>query len=94
MEIDIELADNGTKGSFFVKHDGQKLAEMTFSWAGQDRIIIDHTEVSDQLRGTGVGKHMIEHAVTYAREKQIAIIPLCPFARSVFEKNENLRDVL
>jgi uncharacterized protein len=67
---------------------------MTYSKAGADRIIIDHTEVGDELRGQGAGKQMVEKAVAYAREKKISIIPLCPFARSVFDKNPELRDVL
>ena len=30
----------------------------------------------------------------YAREKGIKIIPLCPFAKSVFDKTPEFRDVL
>ena len=46
-----------------------KKAEMTYTWAGKDRIIIDHTEVDDDLRGQGVGLQMVEAAVSFAREK-------------------------
>lgn len=90
----IEQSDSSTKGSFFVKKENKKLAEMTYSWAGNDRIIIDHTEVSDELRGLGVGEKLVRKAVDFAREKHISIIPLCPFARSVFNKFEELKDVL
>ena len=92
--MEIVQEDDGTKGSFFIGTANDKKAEMTYTWAGTDRIIIDHTEVSDELRGAGAGKQMVEQAVAFAREKKIAIIPLCPFAKSVFDKNENLRDVL
>ncbi len=70
------------------------MAEMTYSKAGADRIIIDHTQVDDKIRGQGAGEQMVEAAVAYARKKGISIIPLCPFARSVFNKNPELRDVL
>ncbi len=92
--MEVKQEDNGSKGSFYIGDIKDKTAEMTYTWAGTDRIIIDHTEVSDELRGTGAGKQMVEKAVTFAREKKIAIIPLCPFAKSVFDKNESLRDVL
>lgn len=91
-EIQQENSDN--KGRFFLQKEGKTLAEMTYSWAGTDRIIIDHTEVSDSLRGQGVGEQMVRMAVDFAREKGINIIPLCPFARSVFQKNQELKDVL
>lgn len=66
---------------------------MTYSKAGSERIIIDHTEVSDEARGEGLGKMLVYEAVQYAREHGLNILPLCPFARSVFSKNPDLRDV-
>jgi len=37
---------------------------------------------------------MLIKAVEFAREKGKKIIPLCPFAKATFQKNEDLRDVL
>jgi uncharacterized protein len=90
----IEHQEHGSKGEWFVETDGQRLAEMTYSWAGDDKFIIDHTAVDDRLRGQGVGRHLVEAAVTFAREKAVKIIPLCPFAKSVFAKEPQWRDVL
>lgn len=67
---------------------------MTYSKAGADTIIIDHTEVSEALKGQGAGKRLVTAAVEFAREKNIKIIPLCPFAKSVFEKVKDFQDVL
>ncbi|MEQ8239955.1 MAG: GNAT family N-acetyltransferase [Cyclobacteriaceae bacterium] len=86
--------NNESKGSFFIKKEGKRIAEMTYSLAGSDRIIIDHTYVGEELRGQGVGDKLVRKAVDFAREKSMSIIPLCPFARSVFNKNNELRDVL
>lgn len=92
--MDIQHEDNGTKGRFFVAENGKTLAEMTYTWAGTDRIIIDHTEVSDVLRGKNVGKQLVMGAVNMARDKKISIIPLCPFANSVFKKTPDIQDLL
>lgn len=86
--------DDGMKGKFFIEMDGKELACMTYVWAGNDRMMIDHTEVDDQLRGQSAGKKMVLQAVEFARSKGVKIVPLCPFARSVFDKEESLRDVL
>jgi predicted GNAT family acetyltransferase len=67
---------------------------MTFSKAGDTMIIIDHTEVAEELRGLGVGEKLARFMVDHAREKGIKVMPLCPFTRSVFEKNPELRDVM
>lgn len=92
--MDIQLEQSETKGAFYIGQNGERLAEMTFSRAGNNLIIIDHTEVSDKLRGTGAGKQLVEAAVTFARNNQLKVLPLCPFARAVFEKNKAYSDVL
>lgn len=92
--MDVQHEDNGKKGGFFILHEGERAADMTYTWAGTDRIIIDHTEVSDALRGKNAGKQMLMKAVDFARDKGLKIIPLCPFANSVFKKVPEIRDVL
>lgn len=82
------------KGSFDIVENNETLGTMTYTWAGNDRIIIDHTEVSEKLKGQGAGKKMLEQAVNFAREKKISIIPLCPFARATFQKTPEWKDVL
>ncbi len=92
--FEIKHRDNGTKGEFYIGEDSHHLAEMTYSWAGQDKFIIDHTHVGDELRGQNVGRKLVDRAVELAREKNVKILPLCPFAKSVFDKDESIRDVL
>ena len=92
--MDIQLEQSETKGAFYIEQNGERLAEMTFTRAGNNLIIIDHTEVSDKLRGTGAGKQLVEAAVTFSRNNQLKVLPLCPFARAVFEKNKAYSDVL
>ena len=41
-----------------------------------------------------LGKKFLMHIADYARANNIKIIPLCPFAKSVFEKTESIEDVL
>jgi uncharacterized protein len=90
----IQLEQSSSKGMFFVEEGGKKLAAMTFSKAGDTLIIIDHTEVSDALKGKNVGKQLVAAAVDHARKNGLKILPLCTFAKSVFEKTADYHDVL
>ena len=90
----IQQLDDGFKGEFYIVRDGETLAKMTYVWAGESRFIIDHTEVSDVLRGQGAGNLMLAQAVAFAREKGVKILPLCPFAKSVFDKTPDYSDLL
>jgi predicted GNAT family acetyltransferase len=80
---EVQLKINDNKGVFYIDVNGKHEAMMTFVFAGEDKIIIDHTEVNPGNEGKGFGKKMVTKAVEYAREKGIKIIPLCPFAKSV-----------
>lgn len=92
--MDVFQEDNGIKGKFYILENNVEEALMTYTWVGSDRFIIDHTEVSDQLKGKNAGKQMVMKAVDFAREKSVKIIPLCPFANSVFKKDISINDVL
>jgi predicted GNAT family acetyltransferase len=90
----LEHANLESKGFFSVMDIATEAGKMTYSWAGTDKFIIDHTEVHQAYNGKGVGKMMVMGAVKFARENNIKIIPLCPFAKSVFAKQTELADVL
>ena len=91
MEIKHEL--NGSNGSFYIEEDGKRLAEMVYTQAGEKRMIISHTEVSDALRGKGAGNQLVKAAADHARKNGMKIFPLCPFTRSAFEKTQLYNDI-
>ena len=89
----IEHEHTGHRGAFFVEEDGRRLAELSYTVAGS-KVILDHTDVDDSLRGTGTGRKLVAAAVDWAREEEVRLLPLCPFARSVFDKTPEFGDVL
>lgn len=87
-------AKKGTK-SFYVGDSEEKpLAEMTFVPSGDNIVIIDHTYVSDELNGQGVGKLLLKELVDWARKEDKKIMPLCPYAKAQMEKNEEYHDII
>ncbi|WP_312075574.1 GNAT family N-acetyltransferase [Chryseobacterium sp.] len=92
--IEVNQKNDEKHGSFEAFIEGQHAGLMTYTWAGEERFIIDHTEVEEAYNGKGVGKEMLLAAVQFARENGKTIIPLCPFAKASFQKHEELQDVL
>ncbi|HZW63848.1 MAG TPA: GNAT family N-acetyltransferase [Flavobacteriaceae bacterium] len=84
--MNIQQEDNGKNGKFFIEIDGNQVAEMTYNYAGTDKIIIDHTEVNESLKGQGIGYKLVEASVAFLRDKNLKVVPLCPFANAVFKK--------
>lgn len=92
--MEIKQNNSESKGEFIAMIDGQQAGKMTYSWAGDQKFIIDHTEVDPTYKGQGVGREMVYKAVEYARGNHLKIVPLCPFAKATFMKNKEIQDVL
>ena len=84
--VDIQKGE----GSFYVEESGEKLAEITFFKSGDHEITVDHTVVSDKLRGNA----LVEKVIELARNENLKIVPECTFVQKQFEKNAAYEDVL
>lgn len=92
MQITSEEAGSG--GRYVGRVEGiAQPAIMTFSRASASLIIIDHTEVPADMRGTGAGQALAEHAVADARKGGWKIIPLCPFMKTQMDRHPDWNDV-
>lgn len=84
----------GHKGEFYIIVNGEKTGVMSYSMAGEKRVIIDHTEVGETLRGTGAGKQLVAAGVGWARKQGLKVIPLCPFAKAIIGRTPEFQDVV
>ncbi|MBD5391802.1 N-acetyltransferase [bacterium] len=81
-------------GTGFRAHcDGRAVGEITFVRTGGDKLIIDHTEVSEQYRGASVGLGLVAAVVDLARRQKKKVIALCPFASAMFLQHPEFADV-
>ncbi len=92
--MEIQHQSDGRRGSFFLEEGDKRIAEMVYVMAGPKKMIIEHTEVDESLRGQGVGAKLLEALVDFVRKEEIKVIPLCPFASATFKKRADLQDVL
>lgn len=83
-----------TTGEFIYMLDGESVGKMTYSKMGDTKIIVDHTETDSSEKGKGIGRALVDAGVKWARENNITIIPLCPFAKMILERNDEYADVL
>lgn len=74
------------------EQDGEKLAEI--EWIQRDNIMqMNHTYVSDALRGQGVAKKLLDQAAEYARENNYKMNAICSYVVAAFEKSDTYDDV-
>ncbi|MDA9470850.1 GNAT family N-acetyltransferase [Enterococcus sp. 5H] len=74
--------------------ENQEIGEMTWSDAGEEIMIIDHTYVDPAYRGQKLAEKLVLKGVEKARHDGKKIIPLCPFAKKEFDTKPEYSDVL
>ena len=56
-------------------------------------MVMDHTYVSDKLRGQGVAKQLLIKQRSYARENGYKMKAVCSYVVARFEKSDAYNDV-
>ncbi|MGE6554734.1 GNAT family N-acetyltransferase [Exiguobacterium artemiae] len=73
--------------------DNQAVGEITYSDTRGGKWIIDHTYVDPNHRNQQIGEQLVKAIVEWAREENIKLLPLCPFAKREFEQTPDYADV-
>ncbi|GGE33893.1 N-acetyltransferase [Pullulanibacillus camelliae] len=88
--MDIRKGEN----RFYVLQEGQEVGEITYQPKDDDRLVVDHTFVSEQLRGQGLAEELVKTIVRFAREQHKKIIPVCPYVKIKLHQNPDYQDVI
>jgi hypothetical protein len=58
------------------------------------KITFTHTEVPERHEGKGLGTLLIREALADARERDLQVIPICPFFAAYMRKHEDVQDLI
>ncbi len=96
MEIEIRHQQNENDGEFLIENaDGENVGSLFYTFFDSGRLVIQHIEVSQELKGTGASTQLIDTIADYARKSKMKIVPVCPFAKGYMnKKKEKYEDVL
>jgi uncharacterized protein len=84
-EIKLHTDENG-KGAFVAMESNERLGEMVIAET-KDTLTVFHTEVQPKAEGKGLAKQLLVTMVTYAREKGLQVVPLCPYVHAQFKRH-------
>lgn len=83
--------NNQGRGEVQLISETGKIGKMDI--AVQDKqLVVYHTEVDKQYEGQGLAKLLLEKLVSYARESELKIVPLCPYVHAQFKRNPEAYD--
>ena len=92
MGAPIEVVMNEETRRFEARIDGDvAFAEYRLVDHG---MILPHTVVPEALEGRGVGSALAKHALGYARDQGLKVIPLCTFIAAYIGKHPEWHDLV
>ena len=86
--MSVEVRDNPAMGRFEIYADGERAGLADYTIAG-DRMSLTHTETYPEFSGRGLAKQLITFALEQARQRQLMVIPVCPYALRVINENQD-----
>ncbi|MCC8036089.1 MAG: N-acetyltransferase [Rikenellaceae bacterium] len=89
----IENRNDVDSKYFSAVEDGREVGEASY-YLSPGRITITHVGVDYEHRGSGLATKLVMAAVDYARENELSVVPICSYARTVFKRHPEIRDVL
>jgi predicted GNAT family acetyltransferase len=58
------------------------------------KIVFTHTVVPPAHEGQGIGTALIRFALAAARERDLKVVPICPFFAAYMKKHDEVQDLL
>lgn len=74
--------------------DGKLVAEVCFPSADEGIVNITRVFVDESQRGQGVAGKLVNLAYDEIKSRGLKVKPICSYAVSWFERNEDKRDIL
>ena len=85
--VAIEREELNGVHEFVLRIDGERFGFLEFTRPDTGVMRIEHVEVSPELRGTGLGRQLVEKAVAFAKDAQLKVVPICSYARAVIQRD-------
>lgn len=92
-KVTIEREELGGTHEFVLRLDGERYGFLEFTRPDVGIMRIEYVEVSPELRGTGLGKQLVEKAVAFAKDSSLKVVPICSYARAVIQRDPALSAV-
>ena len=89
-KVTIEREELNGANEFVLRIDGERFGFLEFTRPEVGLMRIEYVEVSPELRGTGLGRQLVEKAVAFATDAKLKVVPICSYARAVMQRDPAL----
>ncbi|WP_222984033.1 GNAT family N-acetyltransferase [Flagellimonas meishanensis] len=90
--MEYQLINNEEAKQYEFHVDGA-IAKIEYIRA-KDKIYLTHTEIPIGLEGKGIGTALVKKTLDDIREKDLTLIPLCPFVALFIKRNPAYKELV
>ncbi|HTK17647.1 MAG TPA: GNAT family N-acetyltransferase [Acidimicrobiia bacterium] len=92
-EKEMTVTDNVDAGRYEL-HVGRDLAAFLQYHLTRNRLVLIHTETLEAFAGHGVGAHLVKTVLDEARDRDLRVVPRCPFVASYIKEHPEYQDLV
>jgi len=93
-KVTVTRNDGGGTQEFVLHVDGERLGSLDYTRPESGVMRIEYVEVAPELRGSGLGRQLVQAAVEWARAENMKIVPICGYARAVIARDPAMSKLL
>lgn len=93
-KVTVTRDDGGGTQEFVLHVDGERLGSLDYTRPESGVMRIEYVEVAPELRGSGLGRQLVQAAVEWARAENMTIVPICGYARAVIARDPAMSKLL
>jgi uncharacterized protein len=90
---EIKVTDNAGGKRYEIRSDGELAGFVTYR-LHPGLIELVHTEIDEEFEGRGLGSQLISFALNDARERELAVLPFCPFVNDYMKRHRQYVDLV
>lgn len=90
---EITIADEPDHHRYVIAADGARVGFAQYR-KQPGELVVTHVEVDDAVGGRGLGSRLVAFVLQDARDRELAVVPVCPFVREYIVRNPEHRDLV
>jgi predicted GNAT family acetyltransferase len=91
--VDVEVANDPEEHRYEVRADGERAGFTTYR-ERPGLIVFVHTEIDGRFEGQGLGSQLIRSALDDARERELQVLPFCPFVNGYIARHREYAELV
>jgi predicted GNAT family acetyltransferase len=92
-EATVTVLDNPKASRYELVLDDRVVGKIVYGLR-PDGIVLLHTEVSDELKGQGLGAQLVAGALDDIRARGVHVVPLCPYVAAYLRRHPEYADLV